>query len=168
MEKVGIIGVAQTKYRRNMASSHDEMVFEVTNKVLEDAGLTIGDIDNTTDNSPMPFVLRNDGNTELNVTVNFTDLWDTASNPTDKFQYKIRNNSLSCFLTAGTQESWTNAPSTQSQAINRLNFTLGYQTGCNNVSVDIFIEVPPGEPSGDKSSLITFISSLGEPGFGAD
>lgn len=47
MEKVGIIGVAQTNYQRNMASSHDEMVFEVTSKVLEDAGLTIDEIDNT-------------------------------------------------------------------------------------------------------------------------
>jgi acetyl-CoA C-acetyltransferase len=47
VEKVGIIGVAQTNYQRNMASSHDEMVFEVTSKVLEDAGLTIDEIDNT-------------------------------------------------------------------------------------------------------------------------
>lgn len=47
MEKVGIIGVAQTKYQRNNPSSHDEMVFEVTSNALEDAGLTIDDIDNT-------------------------------------------------------------------------------------------------------------------------
>ena len=47
MEKVAIIGVAQTKYRRNSPGSHDEMAFEVTNKALEDAGLTIEDIENT-------------------------------------------------------------------------------------------------------------------------
>lgn len=47
MEKVGIVGVAQTRYQRNMPTSHDEMVFEVTSKALEDAGLTIDDIDNT-------------------------------------------------------------------------------------------------------------------------
>jgi len=47
VEKVGIIGVAQTKFQRNNPSSHDEIVFEVTNKALEDAELTIDDIDNT-------------------------------------------------------------------------------------------------------------------------
>ncbi|MCX5914170.1 MAG: thiolase family protein [Deltaproteobacteria bacterium] len=47
MEKVAIIGVAQTKYQRNSPSSHDEMAFEVTEKALADAGLSIENIDNT-------------------------------------------------------------------------------------------------------------------------
>lgn len=47
MEKVAVIGVAQTEYMRTNPNSHDEMAFEVTNKALEDAGLTIDDIDNT-------------------------------------------------------------------------------------------------------------------------
>jgi acetyl-CoA C-acetyltransferase len=47
VEKVGIIGVAQTKYQRNSPSSHDEMAFEVTEKALADAGLSIENIDNT-------------------------------------------------------------------------------------------------------------------------
>mgnify|MGYP000353682857 CR=1 FL=1 len=47
MEKVAIIGVAQTKYMKNNPNSHDEMAFEVTNKALEDAGLTIENIDNS-------------------------------------------------------------------------------------------------------------------------
>lgn len=47
MEKVAIIGVAQTKYQRIIPASHDEMAYEVTTKALEDAGLTIDDIDNT-------------------------------------------------------------------------------------------------------------------------
>jgi len=47
VEKVAIIGVGQTRYERNNPCSHDEMAFEVTNKALEDAGLTIADIDNS-------------------------------------------------------------------------------------------------------------------------
>lgn len=47
MEKVAIVGIAQTKYQRNSPNSHDEMAFEITNKALEDAGMTIDDIDNT-------------------------------------------------------------------------------------------------------------------------
>ena len=49
-----------------------------------------------------------------------------------------------------------------------MNFTAGYQTGCSNTSVDLLVEVPPEERGGDKASIITFISSLGEPGMGAD
>ncbi|MBW2117571.1 MAG: thiolase family protein [Deltaproteobacteria bacterium] len=47
MEKVAIIGVAQTKYMRRSPLSHDEMAFEVTNGALKDAGLTMDMIDNT-------------------------------------------------------------------------------------------------------------------------
>lgn len=47
MEKVAIVGVAQTPYQRNSPSSHDELAFEVTTKALKDAGLSIEDIDNT-------------------------------------------------------------------------------------------------------------------------
>jgi acetyl-CoA C-acetyltransferase len=47
MDNVAIIGVAQTKYQRDNPASHAEMAYEVTCKALEDAGLTIEDIDNT-------------------------------------------------------------------------------------------------------------------------
>jgi acetyl-CoA C-acetyltransferase len=47
VKKVGIIGVAQTRYERISAGSHDEMVFEVTRGALEDAGLTMDDIEST-------------------------------------------------------------------------------------------------------------------------
>jgi acetyl-CoA C-acetyltransferase len=47
LEKVGIIGIAQTKYQRYNPASHAELAYEVTSKALEDAGLTIDDIDNT-------------------------------------------------------------------------------------------------------------------------
>lgn len=47
MDRVGIIGVAQTKYARYNPASHAELAYEVTVRALEDAGLTIEDIDNT-------------------------------------------------------------------------------------------------------------------------
>ena len=47
MEKVCIIGVAQTKYQRYNPASHAELAYEVTARALEDAGLNINDIDNT-------------------------------------------------------------------------------------------------------------------------
>ena len=128
----------------------------------------ITDTDNTTDENPAPLLLQNDGNAELNISVNFTNLWNSVSNPSNYFQYKIRNLSTTCFIAGNTQTSWAQSPSATTLAVHRLNFTSGYQTGCNNVSVDLLVEAPGDEISGNKNSNITFISSLGEIGYGAD
>jgi acetyl-CoA C-acetyltransferase len=47
VDKIGIIGVAQTKYQRYNPASHAELAYQVTREALDDAGLTIDDIDNT-------------------------------------------------------------------------------------------------------------------------
>ena len=47
MDRVAIIGLAQTKYQRYNPASHAELAYEVTCNALEDAGLSIDDIDNT-------------------------------------------------------------------------------------------------------------------------
>ena len=47
MERVGIVGVGQTKYeRRKKGDSFADMVFEATTKALQDAQMTIQEIDN--------------------------------------------------------------------------------------------------------------------------
>jgi len=47
MEKVAIVGVGQTKYeRRKKGDSFADMVFEATSKALQDAKMTIKEIDN--------------------------------------------------------------------------------------------------------------------------
>ena len=47
MDRVAIIGLAQTKYQRYNPASHAELAYEVTCNALEDAGLSIDDVDNT-------------------------------------------------------------------------------------------------------------------------
>ena len=47
MDKIGIIGIAQTRYQRYNPASHAELAYQVTREALDDAGLTIDDIDNT-------------------------------------------------------------------------------------------------------------------------
>lgn len=47
MEDVGIVGVSQTKYKgENREQTYSDLVYEATTKALNDAGLTIDDIDN--------------------------------------------------------------------------------------------------------------------------
>jgi acetyl-CoA C-acetyltransferase len=51
-DRVGIVGIYQAKYEpRKIFDSYPEMVFEACSKVLEDAGLTIGDMDQIVTNS---------------------------------------------------------------------------------------------------------------------
>jgi len=51
-DRVGIVGVYQTKYEpRKIFDSYPEMVFEVCSKMLEENGLTIGDMDQIVTNS---------------------------------------------------------------------------------------------------------------------
>jgi uncharacterized delta-60 repeat protein len=121
-----------------------------------------GDTDNTTDGSPGPFILLNNGNSLINVTVNFTALWNSTTHPNETYQYKVRNTTAGCFVISGSQTSWASSPAAASLAINEFNFTAGYQTGCSNTSVDIYLEVPGGEPGGDKSSLATFTGLFAE------
>ena len=124
--------------------------------------------DNTTDNNPKPFVLKNDGNVELNISVNATNPWDSINLPHQSYRYKIRNVSNTCFDYANTSTSWTNIPSSVTQAIQKLNFTVDQSSVCGNSSIDISVSIPNNEPPGNKTSYMTFTASLGEPGYGAD
>ena len=46
MDRVAIVGVGQTKYERGKTKNFAELVYEVTRKALDDAGMGLSDIDN--------------------------------------------------------------------------------------------------------------------------
>ena len=46
MERVAVIGVGQTKYEQGKRDTFHELVWEVTNKALDDAGITVNDVAN--------------------------------------------------------------------------------------------------------------------------
>jgi acetyl-CoA C-acetyltransferase len=46
VERVAVIGVGQTKYEQGKRETFHELVFEAATKALEDAGITVKDIDN--------------------------------------------------------------------------------------------------------------------------
>ncbi|MBR9706260.1 hypothetical protein GOV14_04445 [Candidatus Pacearchaeota archaeon] len=117
----------------------------------------------TTDDNPAPFNLSNDGNVEVNVTVNFTSLWASVAIPSDYYNYTVRTEGLpSCYFSA-RNDTWYNANTVNEQLLTRLNFTAGYQSGCDDALIDISLLVPPSEPgSTSYESTIWFTASLGE------
>ena len=46
MERVAVIGVGQTRYASGLRETFHEMVFEAASKALDDAGITVAEIDN--------------------------------------------------------------------------------------------------------------------------
>jgi len=122
----------------------------------------VTDNDSTTDNSPKPIVIVNDGNVLINITLSATELWGEVTLPDTSFQFKVTNSTLACFIYDNSTTSFTDVPTATTPIIHKLNFTGGFQNGCGNVSIDVSITVPSDEPAGNKSSTMTFTAALGE------
>ncbi len=116
----------------------------------------------TSDNSPLPFLIQNDGNSFVNVTIGATDLWRSQANPSTNYQFKIDNYTLEngSFNWVLSKFTYTNITLTASPilAIARLNYTNATDTA----EIDINVTVPLQEAAGARNSTVTFTGSLGE------
>jgi hypothetical protein len=109
----------------------------------------------TTDNSPPPIKLQNDGNTECNVSVYATQLWQTEGLGKEYFQFKANETAeTGSFNTSGSQMTWANMTAGNSSLIK----TLNHSDINDEAFVDILVKVPGYEPPTARSSLVTFYS----------
>lgn len=124
----------------------------------------------TRNNDPFPFRIRNDGNclVDINITVNTTDdwLWDRYQTASSYLQYMIDNataytspdgihteeNGSFNWSASATYPSWNNLPLTNYSANIR---QLNHSDVTDEARIDINITVPSDEPAGDKGSMIT-------------
>lgn len=117
--------------------------------------LSLGQNDNTTDNVPAPLILDNDGNVFTNISL-YADgnLWESASTPTDKFQFKIANvtTKLNSFNWSESIIDFTNLSITSTLAI----IDLDYHDTQDSAEVDLHLDVPLDESAGEKRINITF------------
>lgn len=118
--------------------------------------MTIGASESTSDGSPVPFVVQNDGNVKVDVNISATDLFTNASNPSSNYQFAVNTTGEgTCYNASASVTSWTDMPSTSTLAIGQLNFP----SSCDSSQVEIGITVPSEEPPGAKSSTVTFTAS---------
>jgi len=131
------------------------------NSSVEFGDISIQGTNDTTDNSPLPFLIDNDGNSFVNITVEATDLWDTEANPTAYYQFKVDNYSAEnfSFNWGSSITTWTNMYATASDVIIG---DLNYTNATDTAEVDINVTVPPNEGAGVRSSTVTFTASLAE------
>jgi hypothetical protein len=123
--------------------------------------LTLDESKNTTTNNPWPFLLRNDGNCFQNVSINATDLWNTQSNPSSYYQYKIDNKTgeEGSFNWSDSQTTWQQVPAaTQQLAIVKFDWNESTDTA----EIDILVTAPSLEGTGDRESSVLFEGVLGE------
>ena len=126
-----------------------------------------GDINDTMDNAPPAFNITNDGSVRVNVTVRKSAvLFQGTGGDTDNF---YMNATCGCaaarccgnytnITASGWYSHWINITTSDVQIVDRLNFT----DGSDSVRIEIRIEVPTDEPSGTRSSTLTFTATAGE------
>ncbi len=109
----------------------------------------------TTDNSPGPFTIQNDGNVDVNVTINATALWSQSGYAETNVSYMFKcgdSGEWSC--TAESLTTYTNMPVNDVATLVIADLTYG--NSVDLAEVEINVTVPPAEPSGSKSSTVTF------------
>lgn len=145
------------------------VMFTIFDENMSFGSMTVNEVNDTTDNSPFPFRVRNDGNvlTDFNITVDTADdwLWDTYSTESTFFQYSIDNataytssntfseeNASFNWSDSATTPAWFNIPLTNFSANIR---QLNYSDVTDEAEIDVRIQVPSDEPAGDKGSTVT-------------
>jgi hypothetical protein len=118
-------------------------------------------IENTSDDSPNPFTINNDGNSIMNISLNSSSLWGVANFNSSYYRFKVDNKSgeAGSFDSNGSVTSWFDVPITGSVvAVKELN----YKVDNDSAEVDIRLEVPTNEGPGPKNATIIFSSRLAE------
>ncbi len=118
------------------------------------SSVSVGANYNTTDDSPAPFVVQNDGSVNLNVTINASALWSGASAAATDYQFMCGDSSEAT-CPAGSQTDWTNLNVTAQLIMANLN----YSNAADTLQAEININVPSDEPTGAKESTVEFTSS---------
>jgi hypothetical protein len=123
----------------------------LVNDTVNFGSMQLNDTNDTADNLPGPFVIENDGNCEINVSLNSTNLWVMQPLGTSYFQVKVDNTTeLQSFAWASSQTSWT-------PVINMTSLLTGFNhnSSIDTAEIDILVQVPLDEPPGSRYANMT-------------
>ena len=116
---------------------------------------------NTSDDTPTPFLVQNDGNSLVNITLYATGLFDTAPLPSWYYQCKAGDSTeIGAFNSTFSLTDWTNITGQTSPL--ELISLLQYQDINDSAEVEIQIKAPVDEGAGFKTSTITFMGNFSE------
>src|SRR3989344_1115771 len=140
---------------------------ERTYITLTVSNIDFGDLDptannDTTDDLPPPFALRNDCTVNVNVTIKATDIFTAAGagNPSSYYQFASRVDESGSVvnITTDLTTSLTNMAATSNttaKVVSRFKFPAAN----DQVFIDIGLTVPADESAGVKSSTVTLTAT---------
>lgn len=141
------------------------VMFSIFDENMSFGSMNPNEVNETTDNDPYPFRIRNDGNvlTDFNITVDTASnwLWNNFQIASTYFQYSIDNataystyneeNASFNWSDSATTPNWFDIPETNTSAnIRQLNYT----DVTDEAEIDVRIQVPSDEPAGSKGSTV--------------
>jgi len=127
----------------------------VNNTINFGAGYVPGDENDTSNNDPAPFYIRNDGNVKSDlVNISAADpLWVMQTLGTEYTKIKARNaTELNSFNWTTSITDWVNLTSTNTSIIK----DFDYSDSNDDAYIDMYIRVPSGEPPGHKNISVVF------------
>ena len=128
--------------------------------------------DDTTDNVPLPLLIRNEGSVLADVQIAANDLWISPNRLASDYRFSISVpdplaltntetnqpadscSPIACFNVAGSLTLPTNMPILPALPANAID-DLEFATSRDEAELDIYLHVPLDEPFGAKSSTIT-------------
>ena len=129
----------------------------LVNANIDFGTIDLGQEDDTTDDSPQPFIIENDGNIEVDINAyGENSLWTMASLGSNYFMFKADNSSeLNSFNYSGSITSWVAVPNQSNQVL--LIRQLDWHDTSDTAEIDVYVRSPVDEPPGPKSANIRFI-----------
>ena len=143
-----------TKFNFTIASV---LSINLLNSTTEFGTIGVGQTKDTEYGGVSPFLIENDGNVIANITLNATNSpFSTSGLDNTSFQFKARANETGAFNASGSPMTYTPVHSILKNVIKQLNYSDTNDTAY----VDINITIPPSEPSGDKTTNVTFRAAV--------
>jgi hypothetical protein len=125
----------------------------VLNGTVDFGSMGINMSDNTSDSTPEPFLIENDGNVKVNISLHAVNsLWLSQPLNTTYFQFMAGNSTeTDAFDWSLSQTIYTPVDNLTKPVIAYLNYTQN-----DSARIEIAVKVPESEPQGTKSATIIF------------
>ncbi|HLC66120.1 MAG TPA: hypothetical protein VJK52_00590, partial [Candidatus Nanoarchaeia archaeon] len=138
--------------------------FNFLTSSLDFGSLTNSELQDTADDTPIPFRVENDGSVPINISVNGTTIFSSSATNSSSYQFQCGTGTggaaTECTCNAPAPTSFTNLPlanitvAADKQALAIFDFP--WQASNDSIAIDIRINVPDDEPGGTKNSVVTF------------
>ena len=143
----------------------------LTTNAIAFGNIIIGQLNDTADDVPGPFIVQNDGNVAINVTVNASAIFTAGSVNSSSYRFQCGTSAIAptteATCTGAAPTTFQNMPlsniTVEADKTKLVHHDLMWQNTNDSLGIDISINVPDDEPGGAKSSTVTVVASETQP-----